>query len=106
MLSDRKLSGATSTLAQAFVNSHISPKPGEIWGTRFRGRENTPQIPPASVVGKLHPKSLPQPLPGDVEGFGQHSRFANHRHEVGISEPTGQGMHMEMWGNAGSGGLA
>jgi hypothetical protein len=72
----------------------------------LRGRETTPRIPLASGVGKLHPESRPQPLPGDVEGFGQHSRFANHRHEVGIAEPTGEGMHMEMWGNAGSGGLA
>ena len=34
-----KFSGATGTLTPAFVNSHIWPKPGQIWGTLVRGKE-------------------------------------------------------------------
>ena len=33
----RKFSDTTGTLAPAFVDSHISPESGEIWGTLFRG---------------------------------------------------------------------
>jgi DNA-binding CsgD family transcriptional regulator len=32
-----ELSNAIGTLARTPVNSHISPKPGEIWGTHVRG---------------------------------------------------------------------
>jgi hypothetical protein len=37
-----KFFGTTGTLAPAFVNSHISPKSGEIWGTLVRGKERRP----------------------------------------------------------------
>src|ERR1700722_10850324 len=47
---DRKFSGATGTLARALVNSHIWPKPGQIWGTLVRGDKNAP---PANNAGQL-----------------------------------------------------
>jgi hypothetical protein len=38
---NRRFSGATGTLAQASVNSHIWPKTGQIWGTLVRGKERS-----------------------------------------------------------------
>jgi hypothetical protein len=41
LLLNRRFSGATGTLAQASVNSHIWPKTGQIWGTLVRGTERS-----------------------------------------------------------------
>ncbi len=66
---------------------------------RLRNRMGAEESIPEASAGKLG-KDRAHPFPGALQVFRQNAAFGNRSHEVGIAGPAGQGVQMQVSGDA------
>lgn len=59
-----------------------------------------------TFAGEASVERFAQALPGYSQVFGEDTGFADGGHEVGVTGPAGQGVEVEMSGDAGATGFA